>query len=146
MICPRKGKGPGKSNRGFGKEGKGKRSGISSLCRIPPKRPNNTRERERPGGLPASRCKGKSRTTLLSPQCPPPLEDHPLMMPQRRYQEDPQPCPQQPQENHLPPRYTPYDMEGLPCYNDLYPPGQTIFCFVDTQIPFQILPSPSLFP
>ena len=52
------------------------------------------------------------------------------MMPRRGYQEDPlllptpQPCSQQPQENHPSPRYTLYDMD-----NDLYPPGQTIFCF-----------------
>ena len=92
-------------------------------------------ERERPGGVPASRCRGQSRTTtILPPMSSFPLEDHPLMMPKRRYQEDPlllptpQPHPQQPQEYHPHPDI-PNMTQMVPHYNDLYPPGQTIFCF-----------------
>ena len=55
--------------------------------------------------------------------------------PRRRYPENsvnvpnPQPHPQQNHEVHPPPRYTPGEMTSPPCYDELYPPGQTLFCF-----------------
>ena len=113
----------------FERRGRGRGLGSPPFTENPPRGPI-TPEEGRPGGLSVSRCTGQSRTTLLSPQCPLlPLEDHPLMMLHRRPgNPQPQPQSQQPQENHHTPRYTPYDIGGHH-YNDLYPPGQTIFCF-----------------
>ena len=104
-----------------------------------------TPEGGRPGALSPSRCRGQSRTGLLFPQCPLlPLEDHPLMMFYWRDQENPQPWPQQPQENHHPPRYTLYDI-GAPFMMICILQGRLFSVSgVDTWIPSQNITLPLL--
>ena len=92
---------------------------------------------------------GWSRTTLLSPQCPPsPLDDHPLMMPQRRNQEDsqlhPQPWPQQSQKITFPQIYPLWHWR--PSIIMIYILQARLFSVsgVDTQIPSQNITLPLL--
>ena len=104
-------------------------------------------------------CRGWiSSSSPLTTQSPPsPCENCCTGMgahPRRRYPEDlldlpnPQSLPQRIQEIHPPTRYAPSYIESPPNYDELYPPGQTFFCFWcghPNLVPFKYYPSP-LFP